>query len=493
MHQVFRTLRFKLAALNLVIFGIILSGLSVAALAVRERYLREDFDERLVDRAESMVEVIELAEAEARPSPHVRDTRPRFNPFRFPGYYFQLRSANGSLLERSRSLGETTLPLSDTARSSRESGRPALETYRGDRAHVLLGPGGELRLLTLYHEPPQGAPFLLQVGVSLARVNESVAQLRRLFLFLVPGGLLAVGAASWLMARRSLAPIGRIAREARKLTAASLDQRVALPVGKDEVAELASTINEMLDRLERAFRAQERFIADASHELKTPLSVLLGEAQILLQHACAAEEYDRFVASVQDEMRQMAQLVDSLLILARADAGFPLEATSPVVVNEAVTDAVQRCEAAARQREIRLVPRLALPEQDRPALAVSGDIVLLRAMTENLIRNAIRHSPPEEVVEVEVAAIQQGATITVRDRGAGIPGEDLERVFERFYRVRRGNSPLEGAGLGLAIARAVAVLHGGSIRASNRSGGGCEFAVSLPTTPDPGTTVLKEL
>jgi heavy metal sensor kinase len=334
---------------------------------------------------------------------------------------------------------------------------------------------------------------LLQVGVSLARVNESVAQLRRLFLFLIPGGLVAVGAASWLMARRSLAPIGRMAREARKLTAASLDQRVALPAGKDEVAELASTINEMLDRLERAFRAQERFIADASHELKTPLSVLLGEAQILLQQVRTPEEYDRFVASVQDEMRQMARLVDSLLILARADAGFRLEASSPVAVNEAVTDAVQRCEAAARQREVRLVPNLAPPTQAQPELAVSGDAALLRAMLENLIRNAIRHSPPEDVVEVGVSGGPQEVAITVRDRGPGVPADALERVFERFYRVPRGDPALQGAGLGLAIARGVVVLHGGTIRASNRPGGGSEFLVNLPLTPDPNTHSIKRL
>ncbi len=238
---------------------------------------------------------------------------------------------------------------------SRESAAPVLETYREELARSLVGPGAEVRLLTLYHDQPDVLPFYLQVGVSLARVSESVGELRRLLLILLPLGLVPVGAASWAMARRSLTPVGRIARQAQELTAAHLNRRLDIPVGRDEVAVMVGTINQMLDRLEAAFRAQERFLADASHELKTPITVLLGEAQVLTQQARTVEEYDHFVASVQDEMRLMAKIVDSLMTLARADAGFPLASQMPVSANEVVTDAVERCEAVAQQREVRLL------------------------------------------------------------------------------------------------------------------------------------------
>jgi len=475
-----RTLRFKLAALNLLVFGVIFSALCFLILTLRERGVMAEFDERLIDRAERMVESIHIKRVmpETASAPYVE--KGRLVPFRFPGYFFQVRASNGMVLERSINLGPFTMPFSEEAKASRDRGTPTVETYTGEVARSLLGSDGEIRLLTLHHEATDLAPFYLQVGLNLAPARESVAELRRLVLLLLPIGFAAVGAASWLMARRSLTPIGRIARQARALTAAHLDRRITVPAGRDEVAEMVVTINEMLDRLEGAFKAQERFIADASHELKTPITVLLGQAQVLTQHGRSVEEYTRFVNSVQEEMRQMGKLVDSLLMLARADAGFPLSAALTVSINEFVMDAVERCQGLARQDGIRLVPKLAMPGADEPEAEVAGDEALLCAMTENLIRNAVRYSPPNEAVEIMVATDGPQGTISVLDRGPGIPPEHLPHLFDRFYRVPAARPEHKGTGLGLAIAKGVAQLHRGSISVTNRPGGGCEFTVRLP-------------
>jgi two-component system OmpR family sensor kinase len=481
-----RTLRFRLAVLYVVVFGIIQVGLCLVILNVRERYLREDFDQRLVDRAETMVEAISVRPSQADETQTGPRTEPRLNPFRFPGYYFQIRADAGEIRERSRNLTGASLPLSDSARASRRTRRPVLETISGKTAGLPVDGPRALRLLTIHHDEPEVQPFFLQVGVSLAAVRDSIAELRGLFFVLVPSGLLLAAIASWALARRSLAPIGDIARQARDFTAAHLDRRIETRPRGDEVAELTSVINGMLDRLEAAFRAQERFIADASHELKTPLSVVLAEAQVLQQQARATEEYDQFVASVQDQLRQLVRLVESLLTLARADAGFPLTEARSVSMNEIVMEAVQRCEPLARHREVRLVPTLAPPTQDGSEAYVSGDAALLRAVIENLIRNAIRYSPVEEAVEIEVAMDGTAVQVAVRDNGPGIPPEELARVFERFFSIPRGPESAQGAGLGLAIARGVVTLHHGSITAANRPGGGCEFILRLPqTTAEP--------
>jgi heavy metal sensor kinase len=473
-------LRFKLAAFNLLVFGVILTALCMFVLTVREEYLRQDFDERLVDRAQTIADTIEITATDS-PTPRTRlGGRQRWNPFRFPGYYFQLRSADGGVLERSQNLGHLELPLSFEAEIASQTAAPVLETIRGEMARALLGTDGELRLLTLYDNQAGARPVYLQVGVSLARVNESIADFRGLLLILLPIGLGIVGLASWLIARRSLSPIGRIAQHTRALTAAHLDRRIDLPAGHDEVAQMVMTINQMLDRLEAAFQAQERFLADASHELKTPVTVLLGEAQVLTQQERTTEEYDHFVASVQDEMRHMAKLVDSLLTLARADAGFPLARRASVSLNDIVMDAVERCQAIAQQREVRLMPMLAMPTSDTREPVLQGDAFLLRTMVENLIRNAVRYSPPEEKVDLELVADGRVAVLSVRDRGPGIPPEDLDHIFDRFYRVSRGRQSDEGAGLGLAIAKGVAQLHRGSIEACNLVDGGCNFTVRLP-------------
>jgi len=475
-----QTLRFKLASVLLVVFGVILGGLCTMVLALRENYLREDFDERLVNRAETIVDDI-VSAAEDNPDAKVEGVlRRRVSRFRFPGYFVQVRLPEEPVFARSPRLGDNTLPLSDVAKASSKSDEPLVETIRDGVALDLLGADAELRLLTLRHAGSDGQSFYLQIAADLNRVNESVRNLRQVFILVIAIGLVVTGIASWLLARRSLSPIARIAEIAELLRADDLTQRFEQPRGKDEVATMVATINRMLDRLADAFQAQERFSADVAHELKTPLAILLGEAQVLMRQERSPEEYDRFVSSVQDEVRSLAQTVDSLLTLARAEAGLPMAGGTDIPVNEVVTDAVERCNPLAEQREVRLVPVLALEQSSEAGPVVNGDGALLRLMSTNLLRNAIRHSPPDEAVDVAVGFSGEDVLISVRDRGAGIPPEFVDKVFDRFFRVPVRRASFQGTGLGLTIVRGIARLHGGSANVSNHADGGCEFVVRIP-------------
>jgi two-component system OmpR family sensor kinase len=334
-------------------------------------------------------------------------------------------------------------------------------------------------LITVLHERAGMPPFYLQVAVSMTSIEHAVTVLRRTMMILIPFGLLLAAVASEQLVLRGLAPIGRVAREARRLTAARLDRRLPVRSGRDEVVEMIRTLNEMLDRLQAGFDAQERFIANAAHELKTPVTHLLGQAQVLARQARQPEEYDRFVSAVQEEMRHLATIVESLLLLARADAGLPLDSRTRVSVNEVVTDAVERCHPYAAQREIRLEPALCAPTDELNEPEVEGDAELLVSMVSNLVRNAIRFSPPGEQVEVAVERVKTEVVVGVRDRGPGIPEDQLPRLFERFYQAPSAERPA-GSGLGLSIAQSVAKLHQGRIRVTNRAGGGCAFEVTLP-------------
>ena len=481
MWRHFHTLRFKLAGLYVVVFGVLLAALCGVVLTVSENILRENFDERLEDRAEAMADRIVVPAEGHGTGATTKPSTTRFNPFRFPGYYFQLCLADGRVVERSVNLGKETLPLTKRARMSRLTGAPVLETVRDEPAAALIGTeGGELRLVTLYHDRPGTDPFYLQVAVNLRRVNESVAQLWGLFLIVIPIGLLAAAVASWYLAHRYLAPIGDIARTAELLGAHNLTQRFEQPHGKTEIATMVSTINQMLDRLTAAFEAQERFVADVSHELKTPLSVLLGEAQVLRKRGRTAEEYQDFVTSVQDEVRAMGQMVDSLLALSRAEAGIPVTFTAEVSVNEAVIDAVERCRELAEQRQVRLVPHLAESATAEREPVVVGDGELLRLSVTNLLRNAVRYSPVQGAVEIKVVVTDGEAVISIRDHGPGIPAQYIDRIFDRFFRVPSKEGTFQGIGLGLTIVRGVARLHGGSVGVTNRPDGGCEFTLRLP-------------
>ena len=474
------TLRFKLTALYTIVFGLLLISLGVAIVTARERDLRGQFDERLRDRVEVIVEEIAVplkpASGDREPTPK----RGRVNPFRFPGYFFQVRLADGNVAYRSKNLADRTLPLSDAARASQRTKEMILETIRGTAASSISGANNPLRLLTVFYSDPETQPFFLQTAVSTLQVDRSVGRLRRVVLVTVPVALAVAAAVSWLLAGRALAPIRRVAKAADEMRADRFTARIEVPKGRDEVANMIARLNLMFDRLSNSFLSQERFIADAAHELKTPLAVFLGQAQLLLKQDASPEEYNRFVTNVQDEVRMLAQTVDSLLTLARAEAGIPLKDVSEVYVNEMIMDAVESCNPAATQREVHLVPVLAMPESDEAEPVVRGDSGLLRLMVANLIRNAIRYSPAGEAIDVAIRLEEDEFVLSVRDRGPGIPAEFVDRVFDRFFRAPDPHSSFKGVGLGLTIVRGVARLHGGDVVAANHSDGGCEFTVRLP-------------
>lgn len=475
-----RTLRFKLTALYTIVFGLLLISLGVAIVAARERDLHEQFDERLRDRVDVIIDEIAVPLKSIEGDGGSTPRRGRVDPFRFPDCFFQVRLADESVVYRSKNLGGRTLPLSDASRVSLRTKQMILETIRGTEGSAISGVETPLRLLTVFHDDPETEPFFLQTAVSTIPIDQSVRGLRRVVLVTAPVALAVAGLVSWLLAGRALAPIKRVSRAADEMRADRFAAHIEVPKGRDEVANMIARLNLMFDRLANGFLSQERFIADAAHELKTPLAVLLGQAQLLLKQNPRPEEYNRFVTSVQDEVRMLAQTVDSLLTLARAEAGIPLQEVDDVYVNEMIMDAVERCNPAATQREVQLVPVLALPESNESEPVVRGDGDLLRLMVNNLIRNAIRYSPVGEAVDVAVRLESGEFLLSVRDRGPGIPAEFVDRVFDRFFRAPDPHSSFKGVGLGLTIVRGVARLHGGEVAVANHPDGGCEFTVHLP-------------
>jgi two-component system OmpR family sensor kinase len=474
-----RTLRFRMAGLFLAVFGIIQTLVCAVIFVSRERDLREEFDARLLDRAEVIVDEVAARLEQARSTAPEGGQRRRINPFRFPGYHFQLRRADGVIFERSPSLGKAELPLADAGLTSKHQ-RLVFEDIKEPLAGEPGRSGVELRMLTVHRSAPGEEGFILQIAASTEHLRRAIQRLRRLLLIAVPVGLLMAGLASWLLAGRALAPLVRVAGVANRLEAADLSLRFEHSRRGDEVADVVESLNRMLDRLSVGFASQERFISDVAHELKTPLAVLLSKAQVFLQKERSPEEHARFVADVQDEVRALAQTMDSLLALARAEAGLPRGAVTEVSINDVVMDAVSRCAPLAAQQEVRLVPQLAVPGDDLAAPSVLGDAPMLTVMLANLVRNAVRHSPPDQPLDVTVRLGQRAVAVAVRDRGPGIPEEHLDRIFDRFFRVPDPTASFQGTGLGLTIARGVARLHGGDIRVANHPEGGCEFTVHLP-------------
>ncbi|MCU1587595.1 MAG: phoR [Frankiales bacterium] len=333
-----------------------------------------------------------------------------------------------------------------------------------------------------------GQPAVL--GLSLGEVSRTTHRLLLLESGVGLVVLVLLAGAGYLVVQRSLRPLVEVERTAEAIAGGDLTQRVPASDPRTEVGSLSQSFNAMLGRIEQAFaerqaseqqarRSEERmrrFVGDASHELRTPLTSIRGFAELYRQGALASqEEVDRAMVRVEEEAARMGLLVEDLLMLARLDQQRPLE-HGPVDLLELAGDAVQDAQAVDPSRSVTLEA-----VASGPAPLVQGDDQRLRQVFANLVSNALTHTPSTAPVTVRVSTGAAEATVEVIDRGPGIPVDDREKVFERFYRTDASRTRRSGgSGLGLSIVSALVTAHGGRIAVGETPGGGATFLVTLP-------------
>jgi heavy metal sensor kinase len=273
-----------------------------------------------------------------------------------------------------------------------------------------------------------------------------------------------------------------MAEQAREITGSNLNRRLEIGNAAEELAILAASFNELLARLDQSFEAMRRFVADASHELRTPIAVIRGEADVALSHDRGAAEYKESLAIVLDESRRLSRLVDDLLNLARADAGRVKLEVQEFYFNELLAECCRSMQTLASASDVAL-------ECCSPGdVQFRGDEGLLRRLVINLLDNAIRYTPPGGKVSAELEAGPARVLIRISDTGAGIPPEAAPHVFERFYRADKARSRQDGGfGLGLAIVKWIAEAHNGTVELTRNAGPGTTFMVTLPqSAPESG-------
>jgi heavy metal sensor kinase len=329
---------------------------------------------------------------------------------------------------------------------------------------------------------------LLPVRVGGRRVVIAVAQrlglrarilreAREAMVIALPLALLGVTGGGFLLARQGLRPVAAMRERAERIEAATLHER--LPVGpapQDELGRLAIVFNALLERLDRAFEQQRRFMADASHELRTPVAVVRGEAEHALATARTEIELRDALDVVRDEADRMTHVVDDLFLLARADAGEQPILVEELYLDDLVGESVRAVRTLAAPKGITVV------SDAEPDLQVRGDAALLRRLVLTLLDNAIKYTPACGRVTVRARRDASFLRLAVSDTGPGIPADLRSQVFERFYRAPRdrGKRETQGAGLGLAIVRWVARAHGGDARVASSGPEGTTIEVSLP-------------
>jgi signal transduction histidine kinase len=325
----------------------------------------------------------------------------------------------------------------------------------------------------------RGVGGTLVIFRSIEPALHGLARLDKALAGLVLVGFVGTAAILAFVLDRALRPVEEVARLAGSVEASDLSKRVRVSMGGEEFQRLTGVINSLLERLERAFQAQRRLIADAAHELKTPIAVLLGEAQDALRPESQPGDRRRSLETIERTARGLAREAENLLLLARADAASaaPLERIDLGAIAERSVDA-SRGLAALRDVQIDLFRENGAP--------VRGDRDALLRLATNLVANAAVYTNAGTSVEVAAGTRGSEVFLEVRDRGPGVPATERARIFERFVRLdeARGRHP-EGSGLGLAIVDQVARTHGGRVEVEDRPGGGAIFRVVLPAAPSP--------
>lgn len=426
------------------------------------RILRRELDEGLAVTAHIESSVVAAGHAlpsqQSHQDPH--DFREQVNRF------VVVRAADGTVLA-TNTPHAADLPL-DTAAFAQA--RDAHVAWASD-----LWNGEQFRsvYLTVAHELP-GDERVVQVAASLAPLEAAARQVFLLMLGTVALGTVATTLGAGWLSRSTMAPVMEIAAQAEEIAPGAVGQRITAHAQVEEFNRLVTVLNGMLARLDRGLLAQRRIIADVGHDLRTPITAMQGEVEVTLRHPRSPEQYQRVLTSILEEINHLGTISDTLLLLARIEAG-------ELALERAATDLRDIADRAVRRVGQRVAdhPITFAPPPTGQDADVRADAAMVELVLDHLLDNAVRHTPPDTPVTVTVARTGDAVEVAVADRGPGVPPEMLPHLFERFY---RGDSARErgGAGLGLTVAAAIVDAHGGTITARAAEPTGLVVTVRLP-------------
>jgi heavy metal sensor kinase len=458
-----RSIGFRLAAWYFLVFASGIAVFSVAAWFAMRASLYHATDEALEDRVRGVQRFMELQIASLS-IPEIRDEFREHSVLGPGGDLFQVADADGEWLYRSVPLENNNVPIA----------RPA--DLKQERFETSAVQGHVLRFYS-QRIGVHGKPYTVEVAAPMDELFEALERFRIMLLLTAPVLLAAASAGGYWISRRALAPVDAISRAAQKISIENMAERLDVPKTGDELARLSETLNEMLARLESSVRRMTQFTADASHELRAPVSLIRTTAEVaVLKRDRPADEYLASLDEILEEAERTSQVVDSLMWLARAESSKEILERVPVDAAAVVQNAAEQGQRLARNRGVAF--SLKLPT--RP-IQIHADAEALRRALFILMDNAVKYTPAGGSVEAGLEARDGVAIASVADSGIGIDASDLPHVFDRFWRADKARSREQGgAGLGLSIAKWIVEMHGGEISVRSELGKGSTFELRLP-------------
>jgi two-component system, OmpR family, sensor kinase len=470
-------IRWRLTIFNALVIGGILLALGLALFFLQRQSVLSNVEDTARSRAEAVARSIAAGEGLEEEDGRLVLDDDLVDGITVDGVFIIVRDRRGGIIAQT-----VDLPANREARD--EVWRVALETGKPAHGTVELLEEEPDYVYAVPVEPYGGPARTVEAGKSYEPAEENIRNMALLLAFGIGATFLLSVVGAYLLARKALSPVGAVVKAARRIAGGDLSNRLPVAHPKDEIGDLAATINGMLSRLEgtlahleEALDRQRRFAADASHELRTPLTAIHSNAQVLEEWALGDPEIGpENVAAIRRESERMKRLVEGLLELAGGDEGMQLHPERNDLA-EVVEEATESARAAGGKVVIER------PASEQPVSAVF-DRERLRQAISILLDNAVKYTP--EGGRVTVSAMEEDDTVAVgvSDTGVGISEDQLPHVFERFYRADEARS-VEGSGLGLAIARQIAEDHGGSIGVRSQLGQGSTFTIRIPRRAAP--------
>jgi heavy metal sensor kinase len=383
------------------------------------------------------------------------------------GKYLQVRDEKGNWIFRSKRMITQNPDL------------PALNLIPKEGLIAEFHQGARYVCLLDYSVVAQGKRYSVQTGIAMNKPMALLASFRTQLLLMTPLVILLAAMGGHLMSRKALSPVALLAAEARRINDRNLDIRLPVLDSKDEISDLSQTLNQMLERIDRAFNSVRTFTGNASHELRTPISLLRTEIEVALYRPRDSEEYRAILCRLHEETVRMSNLVENLLSLARADGGAETCILTPINVESLFRQIAKAWTSAMKQALLDF--HVEMPVDD---LVVLGDSRGIPRLLSILLENASKYTPPGGKVNLSAVVDGERVVLSVCDTGIGIAPEHRPRIFDRFYRVAPtgGVDVTDGSGLGLALAKWIAERHGTELTVESDTGCGSCFSFSLRKT-----------
>lgn len=463
----YQSIRVRLSLLFVVIFGICTLLFNIFIYQFMVDTLQQDFDDALFNYSVDVADGIVVERGGDLNIPPLHLDHGKILPFRLGTALILIRHQSGKVLEKVGNFGDFDPPYKESLERLWKGAEADYRTLHKIES-IPYAEAKTYRLITVPLDDRKKTKLILQIAVPMSLLETQIQRQFNILQMGVPIVLITATLGGIFVSSRALRPLKNMIQTTKEIQASDFSKRVPIPNTNDEIKTLSLTLNEMLERIEQAFMSQERFVADASHQLLTPLAVMKGELE--LTQKSDSPKVQELSLSLLQEVEHLSKIVQEMLLLSRIDSGTGTVKREHLRIDELIFDILPRLEKSALKKNVKPVVTI-LNEGHIECPSFSGDRDLLQHLFVNIIENAIKYSEPHNNIHIDIGWDQNKSFVLVRDRAGGIPPEQLPYIFDRFSRGPQVENKIKGHGIGLAIAKKVAQLHQTDIKVWNENDG----------------------